>query len=41
VTSGLAVIQRINANGNPTALSNGIPPYLTHRILTVTIIGPS
>jgi peptidyl-prolyl cis-trans isomerase B (cyclophilin B) len=41
VTSGLAVIQRINANGNPTAASNGTPPYLAHRILSVTIIGPS
>jgi peptidyl-prolyl cis-trans isomerase B (cyclophilin B) len=41
VTAGLAVIQQINANGNPSTAANGTPPYLTHRILTVTIIGPS
>jgi peptidyl-prolyl cis-trans isomerase B (cyclophilin B) len=37
VTSGLSVLERINANGSAA----GIPPDLTHRVLSITIVGPS
>jgi hypothetical protein len=35
VTSGMSVVDKINADGNPN--SNGVPPKVTHRILSVTI----
>ena len=37
VTRGLAIIERINADGSPA----GIPPDVVHRILSITIIGPT
>jgi cyclophilin family peptidyl-prolyl cis-trans isomerase len=37
VTSGMSVVDKINADGNPKASSNGVPPKVTHRILSVTI----
>jgi cyclophilin family peptidyl-prolyl cis-trans isomerase len=37
VTSGLSVVQKINAQGNPNASANGVPPRVTHRIISVTI----
>ena len=37
VTSGLDVVQTINAQGNASASSNGMPPAVTQRILSVTI----
>jgi cyclophilin family peptidyl-prolyl cis-trans isomerase len=37
VTSGLSVVQRINEDGNPNPSSNGVPPKVIHRILSVTI----
>ncbi|HXQ62459.1 MAG TPA: peptidylprolyl isomerase, partial [Acidimicrobiales bacterium] len=37
VTSGLAVADRINADGNPNTSANGVPPKVIHRILSVTI----
>ena len=33
VTSGLNVVQAINADGS----QNGIPPTVTHRMLSVTV----
>ena len=33
VTSGLSVVDKINADGTP----NGVPPKVTHRMLSVTI----
>ncbi len=37
VTKGLSVIQRINRDGSAA----GIPPDVVHRILTITIVGPT
>ena len=37
VTSGLGVVQKINAQGNSSATANGVPPAVTQRILKVTI----
>jgi peptidyl-prolyl cis-trans isomerase A (cyclophilin A) len=37
VTSGMNVVNTINADGNPTASANGVPPKVIHRILSVTI----
>jgi cyclophilin family peptidyl-prolyl cis-trans isomerase len=37
VTSGMSVVKKINAEGNPSATTNGVPPVVTQRILTVTI----
>jgi len=37
VTSGMSVVQRINADGNASASANGVPPKVVHRILSVTI----
>jgi cyclophilin family peptidyl-prolyl cis-trans isomerase len=37
VTSGLSVVQRINEDGNTNPSSNGVPPKVIHRILSVTI----
>ncbi len=37
VTSGMAVVQKINAEGNASAAANGVPPKVTQRILSVTI----
>ena len=37
VTAGLDVVQTINAQGNASASSNGTPPAVTQRILSVTI----
>ena len=37
VTSGMNVVNTINADGNSNTASNGIPPKVIHRILSVTI----
>lgn len=37
VTSGMEVANLINGEGNPSASSNGVPPLVTQRILSVTI----
>jgi cyclophilin family peptidyl-prolyl cis-trans isomerase len=37
VTSGMSVVETINADGNPSAAANGVPPKVIHRILSVTI----
>jgi cyclophilin family peptidyl-prolyl cis-trans isomerase len=37
VSSGLSVVKKINALGNPHPGANGVPPAVTHRILSVTI----
>jgi len=37
VTSGLAVAQKINDDGNADSAANGVPPRVIHRILSVTI----
>ena len=37
VSSGLAVVQKINADGNGDPASNGVPPKVIHRILSVTV----
>ena len=38
VTSGLSVIEKINADGNANASANGVPPVVTHHIVSITII---
>ena len=37
VTKGMSVVNTINADGNPSTTANGIPPKVTHRILSVSI----
>lgn len=37
VTSGMSVVEKINAEGNPTPHANGVPPKVVQRILDVTI----
>ncbi|HEX3565155.1 MAG TPA: peptidylprolyl isomerase [Acidimicrobiales bacterium] len=37
VTSGMSVVDAINADGNSNTASNGVPPKVIHRILSVTI----
>jgi cyclophilin family peptidyl-prolyl cis-trans isomerase len=37
VTSGIGVVQKINADGNSNSSASGIPPKITHRILRITI----
>ncbi|HUY21488.1 MAG TPA: peptidylprolyl isomerase [Acidimicrobiales bacterium] len=37
VTSGMAVAQKINADGNANPSANGVPPKVIHRILKVTV----
>jgi cyclophilin family peptidyl-prolyl cis-trans isomerase len=37
VTSGMSVVDQINADGNATASANGVPPTVLHRIVSVTI----
>ncbi len=37
VTSGMSVVQQINKEGNPSPQSNGVPPKVTYRILSVKI----
>ncbi len=37
VTSGMSVVQKINAQGNPNPSANGVPPLVIHRMLKVTI----
>jgi cyclophilin family peptidyl-prolyl cis-trans isomerase len=37
VTSGMAVAQKINADGNANPSTNGVPPKVDHRMLSVTI----
>lgn len=37
VTSGMNVVQTINAEGNSNASDNGVPPEVTQRILSVKI----
>lgn len=41
VTSGMKTVERINRRGNPNPQSNGVPPVITYRIYSITIIGPS
>ena len=37
VTSGTAVPEKINADGNANPSSNGVPPKVIHRILSIAI----
>ncbi len=37
VTSGMNVVDTINADGNSKATANGVPPKVIHRILSVKI----
>ncbi len=37
VTSGMSVVDTINADGNSSTTANGVPPKVTHRILSVSI----
>jgi cyclophilin family peptidyl-prolyl cis-trans isomerase len=37
VVSGQSVVQTINNDGNPSQSSNGVPPTVTQRMLSVTI----
>ena len=37
VTSGISVAQKINADGNANPSSNGVPPKVIHRILSIAI----
>jgi cyclophilin family peptidyl-prolyl cis-trans isomerase len=37
VTSGMSVVDKVNADGNASASSNGVPPTVLHRIVSVTI----
>jgi len=37
VVSGFKAVKTINAAGNPSSSSNGVPPIVTHRILSVTV----
>ena len=37
VTSGMGVVQQINTDGDSDASSNGVPPTVIHRVLTVVI----
>jgi len=41
VTKGLGIVAVINGQGNPSSSAGGVPPLVTHRILKVTIIGPT
>ena len=37
VTSGMSVVDTINAQGNPSPTANGVPPNVTQRILSITV----
>ena len=37
VTSGLDVVQKINADGNADPSADGVPPKVIHRILSISI----
>ena len=37
VVSGFKAVKTINSAGNPSTSSNGVPPIVTHRMLSVTI----
>jgi cyclophilin family peptidyl-prolyl cis-trans isomerase len=37
VTSGMNVVDKINADGNSNSSANGVPPKVIHRILSVSI----
>jgi cyclophilin family peptidyl-prolyl cis-trans isomerase len=37
VTSGLSVVQKINADGNANPSDNGVPPKVIHRMISVVI----
>ena len=37
VVSGTAAVMTINNAGNPSSSSNGMPPLVTHRILSITV----
>ncbi len=37
VTSGMSVVNKIVADGNANASANGVPPTVTHRILSIKI----
>ncbi len=38
VTSGLSVVEKINADGNANASANGVPPVVTHHIVSISIV---
>ena len=38
VTSGMSVVDKINADGNATASANGVPPAVLHRIVSVIVV---
>lgn len=37
VSSGMSVVEKINAEGNSSSTANGVPPAVVQRILSVTI----
>ncbi len=37
VASGLSVVERINAGGNPNPSANGVPPKILYKVLSVSI----
>jgi cyclophilin family peptidyl-prolyl cis-trans isomerase len=37
VTSGMSVVNKINADGNSSASANGVPPRVLHRMISVVI----
>jgi cyclophilin family peptidyl-prolyl cis-trans isomerase len=37
VTSGMDVVQKINADGNTNPAADGVPPKVIHRILSISI----
>ena len=37
VTSGMNVVEKIAADGNSVAADNGVPPKVTHHMISVTI----
>ncbi|HXW33146.1 MAG TPA: peptidylprolyl isomerase [Acidimicrobiales bacterium] len=38
VTSGLSVVEKINADGNADPNANGVPPKVLHRIISISIV---
>jgi cyclophilin family peptidyl-prolyl cis-trans isomerase len=37
VTSGMSVVEKIAADGNSVAADNGVPPKVTHHMISVTV----
>jgi cyclophilin family peptidyl-prolyl cis-trans isomerase len=37
VISGMSVVQKINADGNANASANGVPPKVTHHIISIAV----